>query len=283
MAMNGLFLQEFRRRKEQLDELASTLTQRPLTRIEAYVLYSSRYLPAVRYFLHHTCFSIQDARKLETKWMLALLPKLGYNRNMPRAIIFGPQDLGGSGLIKIEYQQVACQTEDFICTLRKGDDMSMNYKIAAEAIQALLGSNTQFFLLDPTRHPHRPKNTRLGFLWEQLHKYNARIEAHDLWMPPLAHTNDRNIMDDFLAQQDKRKGILSAVHPKDLINANACRLYLKVYNISDITTSDGNEIAAWAMDGTDQKETHLIFPYQEKTHYSAWQTWRRHLRHTYLV
>ena len=39
--------------------------------------------------------------------------------------------------------------------------MSMNYKIAAEAIQALLGNNTQFFLLDPTRHPHRPTNIRL--------------------------------------------------------------------------------------------------------------------------
>jgi len=120
-------------------------------------------------------------------------------------------------------------------------------------------------------------------MWEELHKYNAHIEAHDLWVPPLAHKNDRNIMDDLLEQQEKRRGTLSAVHSKDLINANACRLYLKVYNISDIVTSDGKEIATWAMDGTVQNATHLIFPHQEKPHFSAWQTWRRQLRHTYLV
>ena len=56
MAINGLFIQEYKRRKEDLDTLASTLDQKPFTRLEAYVLYSSRYLLAIRYFLHHTCF-----------------------------------------------------------------------------------------------------------------------------------------------------------------------------------------------------------------------------------
>ena len=84
-------------------------------------------------------------------------------------------------------------------------------------------------------------------------------------------------------QQDARKGTLSAVRAKDVINANACRLYLKIYNLNDITTPDGEEIAPWAMDGSRQNHAHLIFLYQEKPHFSAWQTWRRQLRHTYLV
>ena len=74
------------------------------------------------------------------KWILAFLRKLGYNRNMPRAVIFGPLDLGGTRLTKIEFEQIACQTEDVICTFRKGDDMTRNYQITTECIQALLGT-----------------------------------------------------------------------------------------------------------------------------------------------
>ena len=118
MAMNGLFLHEYKRRKEEIDTLAATLAQMPFTRIEAFVLYASQYLPIIWYFLHHTCFSTQDERNLEMKWILAILTKLGYNRNMPRAVIFGPLDLGGTGLTKIEFEQIACQTEDLICTFR---------------------------------------------------------------------------------------------------------------------------------------------------------------------
>jgi len=72
--------------------------------------------------------------------MTALLPQLGYNRHMPCRVVFGPTNLGGGGFTKIKYEQVACQTEELICTLRKNDDMSMNYKISADSIQALLGS-----------------------------------------------------------------------------------------------------------------------------------------------
>jgi predicted MPP superfamily phosphohydrolase len=86
-----------------------------------------------------------EASQLEMKWILALLPKLGYNRHMPRAVIFGPKDLGGTGLTKIEYEQIACQTEDIICTIRKGDDMASNYQITIECVQALLGTRIQSF------------------------------------------------------------------------------------------------------------------------------------------
>ena len=217
------------------------------------------------------------------KWILALLPKLGYNRNMPRAVIFGPLDLGGTGLTKIKFERIACQTEDLICTFRKGDDMTRNYWITTECIQALLGAQEQFFLLDPKKFPHRPREASLVFLWEQLHHHDATIEIKNIWVPPLAHSNDWNIVDDFLVQQEAQKGTLSAVRDKDIINASACRLYLQVYNLSDITTPNRKEIAPWAMDGSQQHQTHLIFPYQEKPHFSAWQTWRRQLRHTYLV
>ena len=161
--------------------------------------------------------------------------------------------------------------------------MTINYRITTECIQALLGTHVQFFLLDPTKFPHRPREARLVFLWEQLHHHDATIEIQNIWVPPLAHSNDQNIVDDFLVQQDARKGTLSAVRAKDIINANACRLYPKIYNLSDITTPDGKEIAPWAMDGSQQNHTHIIFPYQEKPHFSAWQTWRRQSRHTYLV
>jgi len=65
MAINGLFIHEYKRRKEEIDTLATTLAQMPFTRIEAFVLYASRYLPIIWYFLYQTCFSTHDARNIE--------------------------------------------------------------------------------------------------------------------------------------------------------------------------------------------------------------------------
>ena len=90
-------------------------------------------------------------------------------------------------------------------------------------------------------------------------------------------------MDAFVNTMVTRKGTPSFLTMTQLYQANACRLYLKVTWVSDISTYRGSRIAPWDFLGTSRNKADLVYPHQERPPESAWKVWRLLLRSSLIA
>jgi hypothetical protein len=60
--------------------------------------WTSIYIPAIAYLLVATHFQEKDLNKIKNKAHMTFLPKIGYNRHTPRAVVYGPAECGGIGI-----------------------------------------------------------------------------------------------------------------------------------------------------------------------------------------
>ena len=81
--------------------------------------------------------------------------------------------------------------------------------------------------------PHMAPMKWIPSIHEFLHSIGGRIEVENLPVTPLQCEHDWFLMDIALDLYSK---------PSDLQHLNACRLYLQVTLLSDITTADGKFI-----------------------------------------
>ena len=131
-------------------------------------------------WLSNMLYNIQDLRQLQKPVVNSLLPKMGFNRKTPRAVVFGPHALGGSEFIHLETEQftlhyVRCLT----CT---GLQHTENIHLTA-AYQHFLGLTTQFFRTNPNTICYKPRNSKMTFLWAEIWKHNLRLISKILWIP----------------------------------------------------------------------------------------------------
>ena len=213
-----------------------------MTKYEAHVLCNSIYIPALAYSLPAVYLTRDELEGVERKMISAILPKLGYNRNLPREVVFGPYEQGGVGLAGLYVTEGTAHVMASIRQTRMATGQLSNIMTIAEDWAQKHTGNERQLLNDVERElPHLPdgwiKNTR-GFL---------RVsESRLIYTNPttLEHVreNDRIIMEDV-----KRSPFLS---PQDKEEANYCRLYLNAKTLSDIRIIDGTELNTACFDTT---------------------------------
>eukprot|EP00978_Attheya_sp_CCMP212_P007873 scaffold18320_cov37-Attheya_sp.AAC.1 len=78
-----------------------------------------------------------------------------------------------------------------------------------------------------------------------------------------------------------------AFSPKDIRIINACRMYLQVTRVSDISTTAGSRILAQILNGDITKEQlnqfyepNIEWPRQDRPNKAAWNLWRKALNKT---
>ena len=131
--------------------------------------------PAIKYALQLTRFApSQCHHELQKPVVNSLLPKMGFNRKMPRAVVFGPRALGGSEFIHLETEQFSLQLTYYVrCLTRKGLQHRENIYLTA-AYQRFLGLTKQFFQTDPNTICYKPRNSKMTFLWTEIWKHDLR-------------------------------------------------------------------------------------------------------------
>ena len=90
--------------KEQLFDFSKKLYAAPLTQYESHVAYQSRYKAFAKYPFPVTLFYRDQLDDIQKQSIRLLLPKLGMNRNMPRAVDFGPRILGGRQIMDLKVE-----------------------------------------------------------------------------------------------------------------------------------------------------------------------------------
>lgn len=102
------------------------------------------YKPTISYPLHHTTFTDK-----ECPFLRVILPKMGFNRNFPRAVVHGPYALGGIQTIDVKVEQFVLQLVDMMTAIHKMDIIGEQLVYLIAAHQRFLGTSTQFFAPPP--------------------------------------------------------------------------------------------------------------------------------------
>ena len=106
-------------RREKITSICNGAQSARLTYREAYDLLTTRLLQQTKYGLHLSQFTEKMCRPLSTLMNETFLPLLHIHRKMPRAVVWGPKDLGGLGLNTNIYNlQAQCSINYLVRTLR---------------------------------------------------------------------------------------------------------------------------------------------------------------------
>jgi hypothetical protein len=103
-------------------------------------------------------------------------------------------------------------------------------------------------------------------IWEYLQSCKSTLKITVKWKPIPISKNDVAVME-ALTETDE----FSA---KDLKEINRCRIYLRVFYISDISTHDGQRITDWARKGRRDggRKSSWAWPVQQRP--TSWKAWK---------
>ncbi|GFH56253.1 hypothetical protein CTEN210_12729 [Chaetoceros tenuissimus] len=251
-AGNGNWRDEYKHRVKQMKSMASKVHTCTLDRNDSHLLYSTRYKPTISYPLHHTTFTDKECDKLQSPFLRAILPKMGFNRNFPRAVVHGPYALGGNQIIDVKVEQFVLQLVDMMTSIRKMD---------------IIGEQL---------------NSRIMFLWEKVHKYGIELRSKHFWVPMSSKANDQSLMDAFISLRKRRRNTPQRITSNELHNANEVRLFLQCTFLSDIIDEDG-KIDKSIFDADQRCETTESYPMRERPNEIAIDAWKKCLQGAFIT
>jgi hypothetical protein len=88
MAMDSTFKDELDYRIQQSRTMAAKLYSSNLSPLDLFMVYETRYRPALQFPLTVTTFTTAEISKIQNPFVFHLLPKIGLNRHTPRALIY---------------------------------------------------------------------------------------------------------------------------------------------------------------------------------------------------
>jgi hypothetical protein len=256
---------------------AKALVSCPLNHVHSWLAYNTVYIPSVTYSTPTTALDEQKWDKIQKLLKPILLQKLGLPTTLPNGIVYGNQYFGGIGLLQLFAEQGIGQTLLFMRHIRAQTTIGNQIIIALRHYQLATGLTDS--VLEDTREIPYVKIPWFDEFRHYLRNTAGTIQLSDHWSPELQRDKDESIMAIILNSGQFKTRELEII--------NACRLYLRVTRVSDITTSDGSRITARMLMGTytpteidDVRPTKIEWPYQEKPDKSAWKIWIKALQTT---
>lgn len=245
--------------------MAGQIHATPLTRSEAYTIYTERFKSTFFYPLAVTQFTKHQSHQIQSKIYQQLLPKLGYNRHTPLAVILGPYKYGGSNLATYYNEQHIQHIERMLRYIRQNCYLGQLYLTSIEQYQQYIGTELPIFSQPSTNFQYGEKHI-VKYIWDACTTIHLTLDIPNLHTSPPTYSNDRFIMDLFihLNLDDYTLRILNNV-----------RLWLRVEKMSDIFHHTTQQLHLWVSNVTRQNSTPLNWPLRRKpspTHISIWKT-----------
>ncbi len=115
---------EIKYRLKMVTAMASRLNSVSLNHMEVWLFYRSIFIPKVFYPCKITALRRSEWDAILRPITSSLVCKMGFNRHISRAIVFGPPRLGGIGLVHGYAQQGSEGITHFLSHVRNGSDVS---------------------------------------------------------------------------------------------------------------------------------------------------------------
>jgi hypothetical protein len=130
--------------KHKAKLFAREILQSRIQRYDATNEYNFYYLASISYTIAATRFSLQQCKTIQTPVVCATLNKMAINRNVARAIVFGPKRLGGMALCHLHTLQGICRIQYFIGHTANNDGVGKLMSICIESTQLEVGTFEPF-------------------------------------------------------------------------------------------------------------------------------------------
>jgi hypothetical protein len=245
-----------------------------LSRREAQMLYHGIYLPSVTYPMAMTHLTEAECHTIETGFLQALMPRMGYARTIATAIRRAPSSWGGAGLRPLFGEQSVATVQLALRSLRSQTNPGKALRINLSWAQAYCGLSTALWENPHTPCPHVPEPWIMG-IRNVLAKIDGKIILEDKFIWPTQRENDWYIMDRVMA--------LSCFTNADIEGINACRRYLQSVTAADVADEAGTHIKSDFITGTIVMQKVNIngeMFNQPRPDQGAWRSWRRFWKQT---
>jgi hypothetical protein len=197
---------EIQRLQDKSSKIATNINSFALSRTEAKLAYEAFFIPAMRYSLAIMSINQVDFETIQRKTTMSLLAFLGYNRNMPREVIFGSQKYQGVGLRHLYDIQGTDGTRLLLQELNAQSKTNTMLSILLDAIQQEAGIGRP--ILEDTRPLQYIEWGWIPSIRDFLHHIDAKIINATEGLPTYRE-NDSLIMDgDFLSKASRKEALL---------------------------------------------------------------------------
>ena len=247
-------------------EMTTILIRAKFTPAETYTFIRGMAWPALTYPLATSAIDRSTLESIQAPLIQATLRSLRYNKNFPRALTFGPTELGGLQLPHLYASQGQAQILSILRHARS-DPTSLTYRTlwtALRWIQLLVGSQHHFL----SKH-YKGNTDFLPHWYKSVRKY-------------LTESGISCIITDSTARLQRTGDIVLMDHPSlrrftpaQILHVNAVRLHLKVTTLADIATADGTRLRPGVRKGSNLHipPATTLYPRQPKPGVEAIRTW----------
>lgn len=241
-----------------------------INKIEAWTFYHAMYIPSITYPLPLSNLTNAQCECLDREMKQAILPRCGYNRNTPNAVVYGPTELAGIELRSLPLEKGAAQLQSLVLCLCTGGVPRDLANVAIAWAQYLVGTRISLFLDTTTPLPHLNPMTWIPPIRSFLKTFGGKLELEQTFLPKLQRKRNSFIMDN-MSQEN--------FSSTEMQKINACRLYLRVTLVSDIVLSNGRSIQETVVRGDKclMSSYRGLKPYQDQPSQATWQLWKRAL------
>ena len=203
---------------------------------------------------------------------------MGYNRHMPREVVYGPIQMGGLGMHDLYIEQGIKATTALMGHLREPNSYTgkmMRIELQWCQVQAGISTN---LLEEPSIAVEYIETCWIMNLRNFLDTYGMHVNITCPDIPKIACENDEFLMDVFRLRGDN-------YGPELMTQLNACRMYLQVQRVSDITDARGTTIRKEILEGAecDHFSSTSRWPRQGRPPKSTWLKWKRAVKYTLSV
>ena len=102
---------------------------------------------------------------------------MGINRHTPRAILFGPIDMGGAGLFDIYVAQAQQHIVQAMYHIRRMDHVGQALLSNLSAYEVTIGSSKELFQLNPWKYCYGEKGSTIFFLWKMIRFWKLNVKV----------------------------------------------------------------------------------------------------------
>ena len=261
--------------KEKMTALAENIRTGHVSRHEAWVNFTMIAMKSLEYMIPALTLSKDQYDEIMSPVLKQFLPKIGLNRNIPRDLLYAPSIVQGFDIKSPYFMQGINHVCDISEHLWKDDLTGRLLKCNLEQLRIEMGDNEPILSTSIDRYlPYLLTQSYVKHTWQFMSQEKITLNDGTATIP-LLRANDCCIMQEFANNKAINKGSLATL--------NRCRLYLKVFTLSDIVTGDGKRIRdeAWHGRQYDTGRDSSQYPIWGRPGLQAWSMWRTALQSTF--
>jgi hypothetical protein len=141
--MDGNMNEQIQKLQEKCNNINGSLAQVYMSQQDAKQGYTTVFIPSIRYVLPTTTIQQKVLTKMQIPITNTVLTKMGFNRHMPRAVVFAPLSIGGIGLIDLYTAQSESKIITILTNIRAQTPVLKTIIILIESYQISAGITYQ--------------------------------------------------------------------------------------------------------------------------------------------